>query len=184
MKIFQRKDYFKTPKIRVNEAIIAQKIRVISEEGEQIGIITCEEGLKIAKEKGLDLIEISPKADPPVCKIDDLGSYMFNIKKAAKKQKLASKQAPLKSIRFGIRISENDLNIKIDKARKFLDKKHPVKILLQFKGRESSHADLGLEKMKKFENNLSEVSKADGEPKRQGNRIILMLRPEKILKKL
>lgn len=182
MKIFQRPSSFRAPKIRINEYITAPKIRVVDESGEQIGVLNREEGLKIASEKSLDLIEISPNAVPPVCKIDDFGSYLFNIKKAAKKQKLASKQAPLKNIRFGIRISDNDLQIKINRVRKFLEKKHPVKILLQFRGRESSHADLGLEKMKRFEDELSDIAKPEGSPKRQGNRVILMLRPEKTIK--
>lgn len=165
--------------IRKNEEIRAPKLRVIDEEGEQLGVLSRDEALIIARERELDLIEVSPTAEPPVCKIDDFGSFMFRKQKAEKKQKLASKKAPLKSIRFGIRISEHDLEVKISQARKFLEKNHPVRVLLQFKGREAMHADLGMEKMKQIEEGLADISKPESPPKRQGNRVSMILRPEK-----
>jgi translation initiation factor IF-3 len=165
--------------VRKNEAIRAKEVRLIAKDGEQVGVVGIKEALNKARQEDLDLIEISAKANPPVCKIGDFGSFVFNRQKAERKQKVASKQASLKSLRFGIRISDHDLDIKINKARKFLSKNHPVKIILQFKGREGSHADLGLKKMRQFITELEDVSKPESEPKRQGNRILLTLKPEK-----
>lgn len=164
---------------RRNEGIRAPRLRVVDNDGEQLGVLSREEALAIAQERGLDLIEVSPAAEPPVCRIDDFGSFTFNKQKAEKKQKLASKQAVLKSIRFGIRISAHDLEVKSNHARKFLEKHHPVKVLLQFKGREATHESLGLEKMNAFAASLKDVSTPESTPRRQGNRISFILRPEK-----
>lgn len=166
-------------KFRKNEEIRVPKLRVVDHEGEQLGVISRDEALRKAEAVGLDLIEVSPNAEPPVCRIDDFGSFMFRKKKAEKKQKLASKKAVLKSIRFGIRISDHDLGVKIAQARKFLEKNHPVRILLQFRGREAMHADLGMEKIKEVETQLNDISKPEAPPRRQGNRVNMILRPEK-----
>jgi len=172
------------PKIRIfkNESIRARTIRLIDENGEQVGVISRDEGLKLAREKSLDLIEISPKAEPPVCKIGDFGSFLFNKQKAEKKQRAASRKAELKEVRLSVRISQNDLKVKAERARSFLLKNSPVKVTLQFRGRENSHAELGFEKVKNFVEILAEVATPEAAPRKIGSRIILTLRPEKVKK--
>ncbi|MCT4592478.1 MAG: translation initiation factor IF-3 [Candidatus Gracilibacteria bacterium] len=162
-----------------NNEIRAREVRVIDSDGEQLGVLTTSGALKKAQESGLDLIEVSPNAVPPVCKIDDFGSFIFNKKKAEKKQKQATKQAILKSVRFGIRISKHDMDVKISQIRKFIEKGHPVKLILQFRGREAMHEEFGMEKMKAFTGALEDISTLESKPRKQGNRIQVILRPEK-----
>jgi len=185
LKIFRKYKKEKTIFIRKNNQIKAFEVRLIDEEGNQVGVVPTAKALDIAREKQLDLIEISPKVKPPICKLGNYGSFLFNKKKAKKKQQSATTKITLKSIRFGIRISKHDLEVKIARARKFLEKNFPVKLLLQFRGREGApeNAKLGFEKLNIFIEQLADISKIEAPPKRMGNRVNVTLRPEKISKK-
>lgn len=128
---------------RINEAIRARELRVIGTSGEQLGIMSREDALKIAEEAGVDLVEISPNADPPVAKVVDWGKYQYQKMKELQKNRRSNKATELKQMRFGLKIGANDLEIKLRKIRGFLSEGHKVKILIFFRGREMAHRELG-----------------------------------------
>jgi len=132
----------------VNNKIFAQEVVVIDENGESLGQITTSQALARAKESELDLVEVSPKADPPICKIMDYGSFKYQREKAEKKQK--SKTAEIKTVKISARISDHDLELRVNNAVKFLNDGDKVKIEVQLKGRENQHANLTKENVKKM----------------------------------
>lgn len=134
---------------------------------------------QLAKEQQLDLVEVSPQAHPPVCRIMDYGKHLYKQKKLDQTQKKAQKQTEVKTIRLTIRTDAHDLQTKAKQAERFLKEKHLVKISLIFKGREITHFDLGQQKLEKFIEILSEVSSVDTPPKRQGNNLMAILAPKK-----
>ncbi|KKT19212.1 MAG: Translation initiation factor IF-3 [Candidatus Peregrinibacteria bacterium GW2011_GWA2_43_8] len=135
--------------------------------------------LTIAQEKGMDLIEVSPKANPPVCKVMDYGKYIYQLKKAEQKQKKGSKKAEVKGIRLSMRTDVGDMNVKIKKAREFLGEGNSLKVQLMFKGREIVHRELGFEKIRVFRDALLDIGKVDLEPKMQGYMITMMVSPSR-----
>ena len=141
--------------------------------------MTVEDALKKAKEKGLDLVEVSPMSSPPVCKIMDFGTYLYNQKKKDKKQKKAQKQTETKTIRLSIRTGTHDLDIKAKKARKFLEDRNIVKVVVLFKGREMAHGDLGYVKMDEFFKLLEDIATIEQKPKRQGYQMTMIVNPIK-----
>lgn len=128
---------------RINEAIRARELRVIGTSGEQLGIMSRTDALKAAEEAGIDLVEISPNADPPVAKIVDWGKFQYQKMKEQQKNRRSNKASELKQMRFGLKIGANDLEIKLRKIRSFLAEGHKVKILVFFRGREMAHRELG-----------------------------------------
>lgn len=136
----------------------------------------------MARRKDLDLVEVAPNARPSVCRIMDFGTFLYEQKKREKSQKKA-KKTEIKGIRFGIRISEHDLATKIRASIKFLEKGHPIKATLQFRGREIVHEELGFEKMREFATALEGYARVDQPAKKQGRQIIMTLTPEKNSKK-
>lgn len=161
-------------KVRKNEDITSSKIRLISEEGEQLGVMSLEEGLQIAKDKELDLVEVSSHSNPSVCKIMNFGSYLYQKKKD---RKVVKKKLALKEIKFGIRISDHDFEVKINKARVFLEKGHSVRVVLQFKGREYVHPEIGLNRIDQMVEDLKDVSKQEFGTRNQGKNIVTEFRP-------
>jgi translation initiation factor IF-3 len=135
-------------KFLVDEQIKAEKVRVIDEEGKNLGVFLFEEALKLAKEKNLNLILISEKADPPVCKIADYGKFLYSLRKKEKEKK--KKEVEVKGIRIGYNTSLHDLEIKANQAKKFLEKGHKVMIEMILRGREKGLKDFAKEKMEKF----------------------------------
>ncbi|HEX7368521.1 MAG TPA: translation initiation factor IF-3 [Candidatus Saccharimonadales bacterium] len=127
----------------MNEQIRAPQLRVIDEDGKQLGILSRNEALAAARERELDLVEISPDATPPVVKITDWGKYNYQKTKQQNKNKKAAKSLEMKQIRFGLKIGEHDLDIKLGKVRKFLEAGHKVKITIFYRGRELAHRDIG-----------------------------------------
>lgn len=146
---------------------------------EKLGVVNRDDALKRAQEKELDLVEVAPQNNPPVCRIMDYGSYVYEQKKKDKKQRQASKQTETKTIRLSIRTGAHDLEVKAKQARKFLEGRHIVKVVVIFKGREITHSDLGRAKMKEFYGYLLEVAKIEQEPKQQGYQMIMILNPSK-----
>jgi len=138
-----------------------------------------EKALEQAKSKDLDLVEVSPNANPPVCKIMDYGKYQYKQKKIDQKHKKMQKQTEVKGIRVGFRTEEHDLEVKRKQAEKFLKARNIVKVQLIFKGRELAHAKLAEEKLKKFAESLEEVAQVEEGPKRQGYNLIMILTPLK-----
>jgi len=149
----------------------------VSEQGAEK--MTTAAALELARQQGLDLIEVSPKAVPPVVKIGDYGSYLYQLKKKEKRQKAHSKQTEVKVIRFGYRTDTGDLDRQASRSREFLAERHMVKVMIVLRGRELSNKEYGISKLNKFVQSLSDVSEVDQTVKRQGNNFIVILRPKK-----
>ena len=165
---YQRQNYFqrrtkpKGPK--ANERIRSPQVQVISSDGKNLGTLNTQEAINIAKQEGLDLIEISPNANPPVCKIIDIGKYKYDLQKKANKAKKKQKIINLKEIKLRPVTEIHDYNFKIKNAQKFLSKGDKVKFTVQFKGREMQHTHLGHELMKRIINDTSSLGKVEVPP--------------------
>ena len=138
-----------------------------------------QEALKRAEEKELDLVEVSPLSEPPVCKIMDFGNYLYSLKKKDRKQKKKAKKTETKTIRLSIRTEQHDLDVKAKKARKFLEDRNLVKVVVIFRGREISHQDLARKKMQEFYELIEDICKIEQEPKKQGFQMTMILNPNK-----
>lgn len=137
-----QKPKFSPQEYRFNEKIDAPEVRVIDENDEVLGILTIEKALATAQERGLDLIEVSPKANPPVCRLGDFSQFKYQKEKEARKQRAQSKEVEVKGIRLSVRIGEGDLNIRVDQGKKFLEQGDKIRIEMILRGRERAHADL------------------------------------------
>ena len=151
-------------------------MRVIGPTGDQLGIMTLSEALKIAEEAGVDLIEISPNASPPVAKIVDWGKYQYQKMKEQQKNRKNAKTVELKQMRMGLKIGANDLEIKLRKIREFLSAGHKVKILIFFRGREMAHQELGYEMIDRIANKLEEESIVEQKPQMAGRNLSIVIR--------
>ena len=165
--------------VRVNDEIDARSVRVVDEDGQIIGIMSAQEALETAISRGLDLIEIAPKAEPPVCKVIDLGKYRYEQQKREKLQKKHQHQQHLKEIRFKAATDTHDFDFKTRHAREFLLDGDKVKASVIFRGREIVHSALGIEMLKRFVHELAEVSKVDQEIKMEGSTCSVILSPDK-----
>jgi translation initiation factor IF-3 len=170
---------FISKQLRVNRQIRTSPIRLIDEEDNQLGIQTLEDALRLAAERELDLVEVAPKASPPVCKLLDYGKYLYRQKKIEQKQKKMQKQAEMKGIRLTFRIDRHDLETKIRHARSFIEDRNSVKVSLVFKGREAAHADLARQKLDLFAEALQDIGQMEERPKKQGNQMIMIIVPLK-----
>ncbi len=166
------------PKQKINQYIRAKEVRVVTDKKEMLGVMSIQDALAIAKEKGLDLVEISPKAKPPVCKVIDFGKFQYEEKKKEKQQKLASKGHEMKGIRLSFRISGGDLERQSEKAQKFLEKQHPVRIQMMIKGRERAHMDLAYKKLYEFINALAEFGTLEQKPRGAGFQLVAIIKPK------
>jgi len=160
---------------RVNENIIADEIRVVGAEGEMLGVLSVPKALELAEEVGLDLVEISPNAAPPVCKILDYGKYKYEQQKKANEARKKQKTVDVKEVKIRPGIEEHDYNVKMRNARKFLDNGDKVKVTMRFRGREMAHQNIGYDLLKRMIEELSDVGKVDLEPKMEGRQIIMVL---------
>jgi translation initiation factor IF-3 len=162
---------------RVNEKIRAPRIRVVyGEDSQQLGVMTTREAIDKAKSVGLDLVEIAPKADPPVCRIVDYGKFKYEQSKLKKTSK-SKGPVKMKEVKFRVRTEEHDYNIKCARAEKFLDEGNKVRIQLQFRGRENAHREIGFEVMERVKKDLAGMSQVDMEPKLAGRAIGMVLSP-------
>jgi translation initiation factor IF-3 len=153
------------------------EIRVIDEEGEQLGIMATDKARAIAEEKGLDLVEIAPTVRPPVCKIMDYGKYKYEQSKKARETRKKQHVTHLKEIKIRPKIEEHDLQFKMKNAEKFLDHRDKVKFTVVFRGREMEHLERGYEMLKKIEERFSEIAHVEKEPVRQGRMISMIMGP-------
>ena len=165
--------------LRINRQIRVPEVRLIDEDENQLGVKSLEEALQIASEHGLDLVEVAPKVVPPVCKILDYGKYLYRQNKIEQKHKKMQKQGEMKGIRISYSIDKHDLETKIRQAGEFLKSRNSVKVMLVFKGRESSHSAIGKEKLMKFVEALKDVGQIEEIPKQQGNTMFMVLVPLK-----
>ncbi len=165
------------PKQKVNERIRAEEVRVVDEQGEMIGVMPTTEALEKAKEAGVDLVEISPNAKPPVAKIIDFGKFLYNEQKKEKAQKKATKSHEIKGIRLSFRIGPGDMERQRKKAEEFLLDQHPVRVQMVMRGREKAHKYLAIDKMKGFLATLKDFGIVEQEPKFSGFQIVAVLKP-------
>jgi translation initiation factor IF-3 len=164
---------------RHNEQIRISPIRLINDKEEQVGIVSTAEALRMAREAGLDLVEVAPTARPPVCRIMDYGKWRYQQQKKEDKSRASSRAGRLKQINIDtIRIGDNDLLIKINRAKDFLKEGNKVQFTLRFKGREMAHLDLGRNLFTKIKSELFLVSKVERDAKMEGKRMTLVLQPD------
>jgi translation initiation factor IF-3 len=161
----------------VNEQIRDKEVRVISENGEQLGIMPIEKALELAEERQLDLVKVAPKAKPPVCKIMDYGKYMFELGKKEKEARKNQKIISVKEVRLSASIEDHDLGVKARNADKFLKAGNKVKVSIRFRGREMSHSEVGYEIMEKFISMLSVNAVVERKPRLEGWNMIMILAP-------
>ena len=172
---FQRRTKDRGP--RANNRITSPEIQVISSSGENLGIINTNQAISMAKDEGLDLIEIAPNAKPPVCKIMDMGKYKYDAQKKANKAKKKQKKIELKEIKLRPVTEVHDYTFKIKNAQKFLSKGDKVKFTIRFKGRELQHTHLGNELMDKIKADMQAVGKIELDPKFDGKQMIMVIQP-------
>jgi translation initiation factor IF-3 len=172
---FQRRTKPKGPK--TNERIRSPQVQVISSDGKNLGTLATQRAINVAKEEGLDLIEISPNANPPICKIIDVGKYKYDLQKKANKAKKRQKIINLKEIKLRPVTEIHDYNFKIKNAQKFLEKGDKVKFTVKFRGREMQHTHLGDKLMDRIINDTAELGKVEVKPKMEGRQIIMIVQP-------
>ena len=165
--------------LMINEQIRDKEIRLVGSDGEQLGIMSSREAQKIADEAGLDLVKIAPNAKPPVCKVIDYGKYRYEMARKEKDAKKKQKTVELKEIRLSPNIDVNDLNTKMNAARKFLAKGNKVKITLRFRGREMAHMNSSKHILDDFAENLADVAVVEKAPKVEGRSISMVLAEKK-----
>lgn len=164
---------------RINERIFANQLRVIDSEGKQIGVLSKQEALTIAKEQELDLVEIAPTAKPPVARIIDFKKFLYQEEKKKREEKKKSKNSETKEIRLGPFMNDHDLETMVKRAREFLEGNDKVKLVVRFKGRQMGHPEFGHQVIRKAIGNLSDVSKVDKDPHFEGRQLIAMISPER-----
>ena len=172
---FQRRTKDRGPKS--NNRINSPEVQVISSSGENLGILNTNEAIAMAKEEGLDLIEIAPNAKPPVCKIIDMGKYKYDAQKKANKAKKKQKKIELKEIKLRPVTEIHDYKFKIKNAQKFILKGDKVKFTIRFKGRELQHSHLGNELMSKIKDDMQNIGKVELHPKFDGKQMIMVIQP-------
>jgi len=172
---FQRRTRDRGP--RYNNRINSPEVQVIASNGENLGVLNTNEAIAMAKEEGLDLIEIAPNAKPPVCKIIDMGKYKYDAQKKANKSKKKQKRIELKEIKLRPVTEIHDYKFKIKNAQKFISKGDKVKFTIRFKGRELQHSHLGNELMNKIKQDMQEIGKVEQDPKFDGKQMIMVIQP-------
>jgi translation initiation factor IF-3 len=160
----------------LNGDIRAPRLRVIDDDGKQLGVLSRSEALSIAEEQDLDLVEISPDTDPPIAKITDWGKYNYKKTKQLQKNRKATRTAELKQIRFGLKIGDHDLQIKLSKATQFLDDGHKVKFTLMYRGREQAHKEIGFKLAEKVIDQFGDKIIVDQQPGLAGRQLNFVIR--------
>ena len=172
---FQKRTKPKGPK--ANNRINSPEVQVIASNGENLGILNTNEAIAMAKEEGLDLIEIAPNAKPPVCKIMDMGKYKYDAQKKANVAKKKQKIVALKEIKMRPVTETHDYEFKVKNAKKFIEKGDKVKFTIRFKGRELQHSHLGKELMDKIKVDMQDIGKVELHPKFDGKQMIMVIQP-------
>lgn len=164
--------------MRVNKDIRALTVRVVSEDGKQLGVMSIKEALNLAKERNLDLIEIAPKAQPPVCKIIDYGKFIYQKTKKEKESKKMQHQVKVKEVKLRPNIDVHDFNVKLNRAKDFINAGNKVRFVCMFRGREMLHKELGSKLIDKVIEELEEIAMVEVPPKFQGRFLSIVLSPK------
>src|SRR5438552_6625010 len=168
----------RTPEIRINERIRVPQVRVIGDDGSQVGVVTVREALTMAQSKGLDLVEVSPTARPPVCRIMDFGKFKYEQNRRARKAKKKQHQMQLKEIKMRPKIDDHDYGFKVRHAREFLNGRDKVKFTITFRGREIAHQEIGHVLIQKIIAELADVSTVESPPRSEGRSLTTVLMPK------
>ena len=163
---------------RYNNMILADKVRVIDEEGENLGVMYTREAIEQAAEAGLDLVEVSPNADPPVCKFLDVGKFRYEAQKKANLARKSQKTQEIKEIKMRPNIDDHDYDVKMRSVHRFIDEGDKVKVTLRFRGREFSHQQLGMNLLKRVQEDVAEVAKVEAYPRMEGRQMLMVLAPK------
>ena len=163
---------------RVNREINVRSVRLVDAAGEMVGVVSIRDALIAAEEAGLDLVEVSPNADPPVCKILDYGKFKYEAQKRANEARKKQKIIEVKEIKMRPNIDDNDYDVKMRSARRFLEEGDKVKVTMRFRGREMAHQDLGMNVLIKVRDELVEMAKVEQMPKLEGRQMIMVLAPK------
>ncbi|MEZ5312504.1 MAG: translation initiation factor IF-3 [Thermoanaerobaculia bacterium] len=164
---------------RTNEGIRVKEVRLIDGDGSQVGVVPTEQALKMAKEQNLDLVEVAPAARPPVCRIMDFGKFLYQQKKKTHDSKKKQKTIQVKEVKFRPNIDDHDYSVKLKRAEKFLDEGDKVKATVQFRGREMSKPELGLNLLRRMMADIAEHGAAEGSAEMAGNRMHVIFGPSK-----
>ncbi len=168
-----------TKRVRRNEEIDAQEVRVIDAEGEQAGVMPLTDAIELAKDVSLDLVEVSPNAEPPVCRVMDFGKYLFEQNKKAQTSKRKQKQVHVKEIKFRPGTDEGDYQVKLRKLVQFLENGDKTKVTLRFRGREMAHQELGANLLARVRGDLEEYAIVEQMPQMEGRQMIMVMAPKK-----
>ncbi|MGB3726712.1 MAG: translation initiation factor IF-3 [Glaciecola sp.] len=167
-------------KSRINEEITVNEVRLVKADGEQAGVVPISEAMELAVEASLDLVEVSPNANPPVCKIMDYGKFLFEKSKAQKEQKKKQKQIQVKEIKFRPGTDEGDYQVKLRNLRRFLEGGDKAKVTIRFRGREMAHQEIGIALLNRVKTDLQEIATVEAFPNRvEGRQMIMVLAPNK-----
>jgi len=165
--------------VRVNDEIDAPQVRLIGPDGQQIGIVPLREAFAAADEAGLDLVEIAPTANPPVCRIMDYGKFKYQEQKKAQEARAKQKQIQVKEIKIRPGTDENDYQIKLRNLRRFLMDGDKAKVTLRFRGREMAHQELGLRQLERIQHDLADIGVVEQMPKLEGRQMVMVIAPAK-----
>ena len=163
---------------RYNQMITSDKVRVIDENGENIGVMFTREAIEQAAESGLDLVEVSPNADPPVCKFLDVGKFRYEAQKKANLARKTQKTQEIKEIKMRPNIDDHDYDTKMRSVNKFISEGDKVKVTLRFRGRELAHQQLGMNLLKRVQEDVAEVAKIESYPRMEGRQMLMVLSPK------
>ncbi|TLU61117.1 translation initiation factor IF-3 [Thalassotalea litorea] len=170
----------KEPQHKLNGAITAQEIRLIGIDGEALGVVSLNEGIDRAETAGVDLVEISPTAKPPVCRVMDYGKFLYEKSKELKEQRKKQKQIQVKEIKFRPGSDEGDYQVKLRNLKRFLEGGDKAKVTLRFRGREMAHQELGIELLTRVKNDLEDIAQVESFPRRvEGRQMVMVLAPIK-----
>ncbi|HYE74378.1 MAG TPA: translation initiation factor IF-3 [Blastocatellia bacterium] len=169
----------KGPQVRVNERIRVKEVRVIDEDGQQLGIMTPQQAVQVARERGYDLVEVAPQANPPVCRIIDFGKYLYEQKKRAHEAKKKQVTIEVKEIKFRPATDQHDYNFKMKHAQEILKDGNKVKATVRFKGREITHKELGAQLLDRLIQDLADCGVPEARPKLEGMQMIAIFTPKK-----
>jgi translation initiation factor IF-3 len=162
---------------RINEAIRAREMRLIDENGQNVGVVSRTEALERANQAGLDLVEVSPEADPPVCKILDFGKFKYQEQKKAAEARKNQKIVEIKEIKMRPSIDDHDYDVKMRAMKRFFEEGDKVKVTLRFRGREMAHQDLGMNVLRRVKSDTETFAKVEAEPRFEGRQMIMILAP-------
>ncbi len=174
MSLIAGKDFKDT---NINERIRVREVRLIDENGEQLGIVPTSDALRLAKERELDLVEVSGKSSPPVCKIMDYGKYKYQLAKKAQEAKKKQTVIQIKEMKLGLKIEEHDLQFKMKHLREFLEEGHKLKVIIMFRGREILHVDMGEKLAQRVIESLKDVGELEQKSRFDGRNIVMIFAP-------